>query len=96
MSEWNLENILPKEKGDAELHTITEEEAREILNRIYAENPELVFEDGFRSGWEAAKKSQPQIVICKDCEHYDTHDHRCKVWNHGVVVMGYCSRGEKK
>lgn len=37
-----------------------------------------------------------EVVRCKDCEHYDTHDHRCKVWNHGVVVMGYCSRGEKK
>ena len=36
------------------------------------------------------------IVMCGDCKHYDTHDHRCKWWNHGIVVMGYCSRGEKK
>lgn len=105
MSEWNLENILPKEKGDAELHTITKEEAREIMNRIYAENPELVFEDGFRSGWEAAKKSQPQIVRCKDCMRWNTIGDREKA-EYGLCQnrsqleatkrSDYCSRGERK
>ena len=37
-----------------------------------------------------------ELIRCKDCKHYDTHDHRCKQWNHGVVVADYCSRAEKK
>ena len=36
------------------------------------------------------------VVRCKDCIAYNTHDHRCKHWNHGVVVMDYCSRGERR
>lgn len=36
------------------------------------------------------------LVRCKDCKHYDTHDHRCKVWNHGVIVMGFCYKGERE
>ena len=37
-----------------------------------------------------------KIVRCKNCDHYDTHDHRCKVWNHGVIVMGFCYKGERE
>lgn len=37
-----------------------------------------------------------KIVRCKECNHYDTHDHRCKVWNHGVIVMGFCHKGERE
>lgn len=37
-----------------------------------------------------------EVVRCKDCKKYDTHDHRCKYWNHGVVVMDYCNKGERK
>ena len=40
--------------------------------------------------------AQPEIIRCKDCKKYDTHDHRCKHWNHGVVVMDWCSRAERK
>ena len=40
-----------------------------------------------------------RVVRCKDCKHYDTHGHRCRVWNHGVEVVDYCScadmRGEE-
>ena len=36
------------------------------------------------------------VVRCKDCKHYDSHDHRCKVWNHGINVEDFCSRGERK
>lgn len=40
--------------------------------------------------------AQPEIVRCEDCKHYDTHDHRCKVWNHGVIMMGFCHKGERE
>ena len=40
--------------------------------------------------------AQPELIRCADCKHYDTHDHRCKWWNHGVVVMDYCSRAERR
>ena len=36
------------------------------------------------------------IVYCKDCILYDTHDKRCKHWNHGVSMDDYCSYGEKE
>ena len=34
-----------------------------------------------------------EVVRCKDCECYDTHDHRCKFFNHGIAENDYCSRG---
>ena len=42
---------------------------------------------------------EPEIVRCKDCRHYNSHDHKCKVWNHGVILSGFCHeamKGEKK
>lgn len=36
------------------------------------------------------------VVRCKDCKRYDSHDHRCKVWNHGINKEDFCSRGERK
>ena len=36
------------------------------------------------------------VVRCKDCNWYDKHDKRCKVWNHGVLSIGYCYRGEER
>ena len=41
---------------------------------------------------------EPEIVRCKDCRHYNSHDHKCKVWNHGVILSGFCHeamKGEK-
>lgn len=41
---------------------------------------------------------KPEIVRCKDCRHYNSHDHKCKVWNHGVILSGFCHeamKGEK-
>jgi len=37
-----------------------------------------------------------EVVRCKDCKWYDKHDKRCKVWNHGVLSIGYCYRGEER
>lgn len=36
-----------------------------------------------------------EVVRCRDCARYDTHDKRCKYWNHGVGVdlNGFCSKG---
>lgn len=42
---------------------------------------------------------EPEIVRCKDCRYYNSHDHKCKVWNHGVILLGFCHeamKGEKK
>ena len=36
------------------------------------------------------------VVRCEDCKWYDKHDKRCKVWNHGVLSIGYCYRGEER
>ena len=41
---------------------------------------------------------EPEIVRCKACRHYNSHDHKCKVWNHGVILSGFCHeamKGEK-
>lgn len=47
-----------------------------------------------------ALKQQPvdavPVVRCEDCKWYDKHDKRCKVWNHGVLSIGYCYRGEER
>lgn len=40
--------------------------------------------------------AEPEIIRCKDCLKYDAHDHRCKHWNHAVVVRDWCSRAERK
>jgi hypothetical protein len=42
------------------------------------------------------RSAQPEIIRCKDCKKYDMHDHRCKHWNHGVVVMDWCSKAERR
>lgn len=36
------------------------------------------------------------VVRCRDCKWHDKHDKRCKVWNHGVLSIGYCYRGEER
>lgn len=39
-----------------------------------------------------------KVVRCRDCARYDTHDKRCRYWNHGVGVDldGYCSKAERR
>lgn len=37
-----------------------------------------------------------KLVRCRECKQLDTHDHRCKVWNHGVDEEDFCSRGERR
>lgn len=36
-----------------------------------------------------------KIVRCGVCQFYDRHDHRCKVFNHGVNTIHFCSYGRK-
>ena len=45
--------------------------------------------DDFINGRAAIKQ---KVVRCKECAYYDTHDKRCKYWNHGVYVFDYCSK----
>lgn len=39
-----------------------------------------------------------EVVRCRDCARYDSHNNRCKYWNHGVGadLNGYCSKGERR
>lgn len=37
-----------------------------------------------------------ELVMCKNCKWLDTHDHRCKAWNHGISEEDWCSQGERK
>lgn len=37
-----------------------------------------------------------EVVRCKDCRFYDTHDHRCVRMNHGFKDDFFCSWGERK
>ena len=37
-----------------------------------------------------------RLIRCKDCKHYDPHDHRCKFFNHGIKENDWCSYGELK
>lgn len=37
-----------------------------------------------------------EIIRCKHCVKYDTHNHRCKHWNHGVQKMGFCNFAERR
>ena len=37
-----------------------------------------------------------EVVRCGDCERYDSHDHRCEYWNHGVYIYEFCSHGKEK
>ena len=36
------------------------------------------------------------VIRCKDCMNYDSHEHRCNHWQHVVVVMDFCSRAERR
>ena len=45
---------------------------------------------------EKLPSAEPEIIRCKDCLKYDAHGHRCKHWNHAVVVRDWCSRAERK
>lgn len=45
---------------------------------------------------EAPTIDAVEVVRCRDCKWYDKHDKRCKVWNHGVLSIGYCYRGEER
>lgn len=47
--------------------------------------------------YEMAKRwSQQERILCRDCKKYDSHDHRCKVWNHGIHTDDWCSRAERR
>lgn len=74
-------------------------DAKEVLQEAIEQLPSADIDlSGFSDKlWQAAyERGKADAVRCKDCKKYDTHNHRCKHWNHGVVVMDYCSRGERK
>ena len=37
-----------------------------------------------------------EVVKCKQCKHYDTHNHKCWYWNHGIRKDDYCSKAERR
>lgn len=54
------------------------------------------FEDACCAIEDAPAIDAVPVVRCEDCKWYDKHDKRCKVWNHGVLSIGYCYRGEER
>lgn len=40
--------------------------------------------------------AQPDIIACGDCKHWINHDRRCGFWNHGVRIIDWCSRAERR
>ena len=62
---------------------------------IVKENRFPIRADGLEICYDTQHKIVGEIVRCKDCTHYDTHGHRCKHWNHGVMAEDYCSKGER-
>lgn len=64
-----------------------------ILHRIFVQNMSDIDRQTIL---DAPGIDAVPVVRCKDCMKYDSHGHRCKHWNHGVVVMDFCSRAERK
>lgn len=67
--------------------------------------PSDVNAEAYKRGWNDAINAIIEcattidavpVIRCKDCKHYDSHNHRCKVWNRGINVEDFCSRGERK
>ena len=44
----------------------------------------------------AFASAQPDIIACGDCKHWINHDRRCGFWNHGVRIIDWCSRAERR
>lgn len=54
------------------------------------------FEDACCAIEDAPTIDAVPVVRCEKCKWNDKHDKRCKVWNHGVLSIGYCYRGEER
>lgn len=37
-----------------------------------------------------------ELVRCRECVRYDTHNKRCRFWNHGQRRGGWCNEGKRK
>lgn len=78
---------------------MTKKQAIAILQHM--QEPEMwdpqITEAAFDALEMAIKRmKEPEIIRCQNCEKYDTHDHRCKYWNHGVETTYWCSKAENK
>ena len=45
---------------------------------------------------EELPSAHPDIIACGDCKHWINHDRRCGFWNHGVRIIDWCSRAERR
>ena len=61
-----------------------------------AEQAVLTFNECISQVKKSSEVDAVPVVRCEDCKWYDKHDKRCKVWNHGVLSIGYCYRGEER
>lgn len=55
-----------------------------------------IIQDLSRLIGSVAAEEAYEIVRCYDCQLFDTHDKRCKYFNHGVDGLDFCSNGKKK
>lgn len=40
--------------------------------------------------------TQPEIIRCKDCKYWISHDKRCVYLNHGFAPNMWCCHGERR
>lgn len=78
---------------------MTKKEAIDLLNNLIG-----MIEDNHGSDYDSAirmainaLKNQPEIIRCKNCEHYNSEIHQC-----GIQICSsideddFCSKGEKR
>ena len=45
---------------------------------------------------DALPSAQPEIIRCKDCKYWISHDKRCVYLNHGFAPNMWCCHGERR
>ena len=65
------------------------------INEIYHHFPSLSHTEAAMVLHTVPSADVAEVVRCRDCARYDTHDKRCRYWNHGIGVDldGFCSKG---
>ena len=65
------------------------------INEIYHHFPSLSHTEAAMVLHTVPSADVIEVVRCRDCARYDTHDKRCRYWNHGIGVDldGFCSKG---
>lgn len=63
-----------------------------IGHRIFVQN----MSDIDRQAILDLPSAQPEIIRCKDCKYWISHDKRCVYLNHGFAPNMWCCHGERR